>query len=138
MSKQRKLRSKLSFDADESEAADAPPPPPAPTGTKKDGSFKPKKSAMLSFGDEEEPLTSSSSGKAKKKDKGSAKPSKFNRGAAAAPVALSTAADAAAYRPTAGVHGVLCAVVLLWQLTQTAIITLNTTPLMTCSHMTQI
>jgi hypothetical protein len=109
MSKQRKLRSKLSFDADEAEAADAPPPPPpASISSKKESSSKPKKSTLLSFGDDEEPLSTSS--KHKKKDKGSAKVSKFSRGAAtvSAPVAAAAAVDpGAAHKPTAGEPGPL-------------------------------
>jgi hypothetical protein len=99
MSKQRKLRSKLSFDADEAEAADAaPPPPPTSTsGAKKDPS-KPKKATLLSFGDDEEPLSTSSSSKAKKKEK----VSKFHRGGAA-PAPTPGAVDAgAAHKPPAG------------------------------------
>jgi hypothetical protein len=103
MSKQRKLRSKLSFDADEAEAADAPPPPPpASINSKKESGSKPKKSTLLSFGDDEEPLSTSSKHKAK--DKGSAKVSKFSRGAAAvsAPVAAAVVDPGAAHKPTAG------------------------------------
>lgn len=103
MSKQRKLRSKLSFDADDAEAADAPPPPPpASTSSKKESGSKPKKSTLLSFGDDDEPLSTSS--KHKKKDKGSAKVSKFSRGAAAvpAPVAATAVDPGAAHKPTAG------------------------------------
>lgn len=98
MSQQRKLRSKLSFDVDEAEAGDGPPPPPP--ASKKESS-KPKKSTLLSFGDDEEPLATGS--KHNKKDKGSAKVSKFHRGSSASPAPLPAAADqGAAHKPTAG------------------------------------
>jgi hypothetical protein len=109
MSKQRKLRSKLSFDADDGDAADAPPPPPPSSGaSKKDSSSKPKKSALLSFGDDEEPLQTSSS-KHKKKDKigaaGASKLSKFSRGTAAV---VPAAVDAGVtHKPTAGAEEVM-------------------------------
>jgi hypothetical protein len=94
MSKQRKLRSKLSFDEDE--AGDEPPPPP-PAAGKKDSS-KPKKSSLLSFGDDEE----GSLALAKpKKDK--AKVSKFHRANISGSTSDgATAAAAASARPSAG------------------------------------
>jgi hypothetical protein len=93
MSKQRKLRSKLSFDEDE--AGDAPPPPP-PAASKKESS-KPKKSSLLSFGDDEEASLSSSK---PKKDK--AKVSKFHRANVSSSAGDAAAAAAAPTRPSAG------------------------------------
>jgi len=91
MSKQRKLRNKLSFDEDE--AADAVPGPPSTsTGHKKEGS-KPKTAALLSFGDDEESVVT----KPKfKKDKSTL--SKFHRGN------LTQAAVSPSQRQAAGKH----------------------------------
>lgn len=109
MSKQRKLRSKLSFDAEEEtealgDVAAAAPPPPPPAASKKESSSskdKPKKSSLLSFGDDEEPLSTSS--KSKKKDRSSSgKPSKFARGPTP-PAAAAADASATAHKPPAGV-----------------------------------
>jgi hypothetical protein len=73
MSKQRKLRNKLSFDEDE--AADAVPGPPSTSTSHKKESTKPKTAALLSFGDDEESVVT----KPKfKKDKSTV--SKFHRG----------------------------------------------------------
>jgi len=113
MSKQRKLRSKVSFDADEGDAADAPPPPPPASTAKKDGSSKPKKSALLSFGDDDEPISTSS--KPKKKDKSAANVSKFHRGAAVAPAQPAPNA-ATTHRPPSGAcyTGTACTQELKW------------------------
>jgi hypothetical protein len=93
MSKQRKLRSKLSFDEDE--AGDAPPPPP-PAASKKDSS-KPKKSSLLSFGDDDEAALTLAK---PKKDK--AKVSKFHRGNVSSSAGDAAAAPAAPTQPSAG------------------------------------
>jgi hypothetical protein len=94
MSKQRKLRNKLYFDEDE--AGDAPPPPPPPASKKY--SFKPQKSTLLSFGDDEEASVSLAK---PKKDK--AKVSKFHRANISSSTGDGTAAAAAApTRPSSG------------------------------------
>lgn len=95
MSKQRKLRNKLSFDEDEGGEDKPPPPPPAEPKPKKDSS-KPKKSALLSFGDDEESALAPSKAK---KDK--SKVSKFHRGGIAA---TAPAAAAPAVQASSGTH----------------------------------
>lgn len=91
MSKQRKLRNKLSFDEDEQEG-DHPPPPPPPSSKKE--SSKPKKSSLLSFGDDDEAALAPA-----KAEKEKTKVSKFHR----ANISSVPAVDAAApLRPAAG------------------------------------